>query len=162
MNGPTLYDDDIVLWSERQAEVLRGLESRRDLPNGLDLPNVAEEIESVGRSAIAAVRSLLARFYEHLAKCMAEPEAQPDRAWRREMLAFRGDLDRNFSESMRQRIDPVREWRGAVDDARQAAPPELRAAYLALPAEPPIGLDDILAANFELDDAIERARAHIP
>ena len=38
-----LYEDDILLWSEHQAEALR-----RRAANEIDWENVAEEIESVG------------------------------------------------------------------------------------------------------------------
>jgi hypothetical protein len=51
MSRTGLYDEDILLWSEQQADVIRRLaRTRRDLPNELDVENVAEEIESVGRS----------------------------------------------------------------------------------------------------------------
>ncbi len=60
MAGSTLYDEDILRWSEQQAEIIRRLGSaRRDLPDDLDIENVAEEIESVGRSELAAVKSHL-------------------------------------------------------------------------------------------------------
>jgi len=44
-----LYDEDIVLWSERQGELLRR-RAAGELVNEaeLDWPNIAEEIESVG------------------------------------------------------------------------------------------------------------------
>ena len=44
--------DDILLWSERQAELLRR-RAAGELVNDaeLDWPNIAEEIEDVGRSA---------------------------------------------------------------------------------------------------------------
>jgi hypothetical protein len=44
MAGTDLYDTDILAWSEQQAEALRELAARRDLPNALDLPHVLEEI----------------------------------------------------------------------------------------------------------------------
>ena len=76
MSGPTLYDDDILLWSEQQAEAIRKLgTTRRDLPNELDIENVAEEIESVGRSELAAVESYLQLILVHLVKLRVEPEA---------------------------------------------------------------------------------------
>jgi hypothetical protein len=53
------YDTDILAWSEQQASVLRGLRSRGDLPNELDLEHVAEEIEDVGRSELNAAQSLI-------------------------------------------------------------------------------------------------------
>src|SRR5829696_10355973 len=44
MDRRSLYDDDIYAWTQQQAEALRRLaETRRDLPNELDLENVAEE-----------------------------------------------------------------------------------------------------------------------
>jgi Domain of unknown function DUF29 len=53
-----LNDDDILLWSEQQAAAIRKLgTSRRDLPNEFDIENVADEIESVGRSELAASRA---------------------------------------------------------------------------------------------------------
>ena len=46
MSQTALYDEDILLWSERQAEIVRRLgRTRRDLPNEFDIENVAEEIE---------------------------------------------------------------------------------------------------------------------
>ena len=60
MSGPTLYDEDILLWSEQQGAAIRKLgATTRHLPNELDIENVAEEIESVGRSELAAVKSYL-------------------------------------------------------------------------------------------------------
>jgi hypothetical protein len=50
MADADLYDIDILAWSEQQAEALRSLTGRRDLPNPLDLSHVVEEIEDVGLS----------------------------------------------------------------------------------------------------------------
>ena len=41
----TLYEDDVIAWSEQQAALLRS--GRWDL---LDIDNIAEEIEDVGKS----------------------------------------------------------------------------------------------------------------
>ena len=72
MTESTLYDEDILLWSERQAELIRNLGQRRpDLPNELDIENVAEEIESVGRSELAAVESLIENILLRVMKLVA-------------------------------------------------------------------------------------------
>ena len=49
--GMSEYDTDILIWSERQATLLRR-RAAGELVNDADIdwPNVAEEIESVGRS----------------------------------------------------------------------------------------------------------------
>ena len=56
------YDTDILLWSERQAELLRR-RAAGELVNDteLDWSNIAEEIEGVGRSQLHAVKSLLVK-----------------------------------------------------------------------------------------------------
>lgn len=53
-----LYDDDTLLWSQRQAELLRR-RAAGELVNDaeLDCPNIAEEIESVGISERRALAS---------------------------------------------------------------------------------------------------------
>src|SRR5688500_12834782 len=111
MSGSTLYDDDILLWSEQQAEVIRGLaRTRRDLPNELDVENVAEEIESVGRSELAAVESQIQNILVHLIKLATEPDSAAVRHWRMEIAAFHGEVRRRYAPTMRQRIDFDQLW----------------------------------------------------
>ena len=69
-----LYNRDIVTWSEQQAALLR----RRavgELVNEaeLDWDNIAEEIESVGRSDLHAVTSWLMQEPRHDLKAEAWP-----------------------------------------------------------------------------------------
>ena len=53
-----LYDDDILLWSERQGDLLRRVASGEPLNEPPDWDNIIEEIESVGREQLHAVESL--------------------------------------------------------------------------------------------------------
>ena len=53
MSGIGLYDEDILLWSERQAALLRqAAAAQRSNEDAPDWPNIIEEIESVGRSEL--------------------------------------------------------------------------------------------------------------
>ena len=53
-----LYDTDILLWSERQAELLRRHAAGERVKDAwIDWPNIAEEIVDVGRSELRAVAS---------------------------------------------------------------------------------------------------------
>lgn len=61
-----LYDADILLWSEQQAELLR-----RRAANALDWDNLAEEIQDVGLSELHAVESLLVQALIHMLKVEA-------------------------------------------------------------------------------------------
>ena len=59
MDRRSLYDDDIYAWTQQQAEVLRRLaETRRDLPNELDLENVAEESRTRANRSCIGSRAL--------------------------------------------------------------------------------------------------------
>ena len=69
-----LYEDDILLWSERQAELLRR-RAAGELVNDaeLDWPNIAEEIEDVGKSQLRGVASHLVQALLHDLKAEAWP-----------------------------------------------------------------------------------------
>src|ERR671931_2128397 len=96
----TLYDDDILLWSEQQAAAIRRLgRNAREIPNELDIENVAEEIESVGRSELAAVESYLELMFVHLIRPVVEPDSTSIRHWRSEIAAFHSNARRRYSPS---------------------------------------------------------------
>jgi hypothetical protein len=49
-----LYENDVATWSEQQSALLRLLASGERV-NGIDWENIAQEIESVGRSEVKSV-----------------------------------------------------------------------------------------------------------
>jgi hypothetical protein len=56
-----LYDADILEWSERQADLLRRVAAGEQLHDAApDWPNIIEEVESVGRDQLHAVRGRVA------------------------------------------------------------------------------------------------------
>jgi Domain of unknown function DUF29 len=131
------YDTDILLWSERQGELLRR-RATGDLVNDaeLDWPNIAEEIESVGREQLHAVESL------HRLKVMAWPQSSAGAGWQDESLHFRQDAVDRYTPAMRQRIDLARIYRRAL----QRVPKQIDG----LPPQPlpdacPWTLDDLLS-----------------
>jgi predicted YcjX-like family ATPase len=63
-----LYDEDFVRWTEEQAAALRQAK-RSNLP--LDWENLAEEIESLGRSDRRELRLQITRILRHLLKLEA-------------------------------------------------------------------------------------------
>src|SRR5271163_5024898 len=80
------YDTDILMWSERQGELLR-----RRAANEIDWDNIAEEIEAVGRSQKREVRNRLARLCQHLLKWAFQPEMR-SRSWRATLTTQRYEL----------------------------------------------------------------------
>jgi hypothetical protein len=158
MNHPAIYDDDILLWSEEQADIVRKLaRTRRDLPNEFDVENVAEEIESVGRSELAAVETHLQSILVHLIKLFAEPASDAARHWRSEIFAFQSDLRRRYTSSMRQRIDVDALWRLASDQAMLLLPSANEVARL--PKKSPFSLDDFLGERADAAALVEKLAA---
>jgi hypothetical protein len=100
------YDADILIWSEHQAELLRR-RAAGELVNDaeIDWPNVAEEIEGVGRSELRSVESLLGQALRHMLKAEAWPLSRDAPSWRADAIDFRQQARRRFVASMRQRID---------------------------------------------------------
>ena len=160
MSHPALYDEDILLWSEEQAAIIRRLgRARRGLPNDFDVENVAEEIESVGRSELVAVESLIQLIFVHLIKLFAEPRSEAARHWRGETFAFHSEMKRRYAASMRQRIDVDQLWKLAREQSLLA----LDAPHLAedLPETSPFVLDDSLAERLDSFDMVERVRRSV-
>jgi hypothetical protein len=113
--GDAPYDIDIVLWSERQGELLRRI-ARGERVNDADLdwPNIAEEIESVGREQLHAVESLLRQALVHMLKAEAWPNSRDAPTWQADAIGFRADAASRYAPSMRQRIDLGRIYRVAL------------------------------------------------
>lgn len=83
---PSLYDTDYQLWLDQTAAHLKV----RDFGQ-IDLENLIEEIESLGRSEKRAISSYLMRLCEHLLKIKYwESEREMClRGWSREIINFR-------------------------------------------------------------------------
>jgi len=162
MNRPTLYDDDILEWSEDQAAALRRLaQTRHDLSNELDWEHVAEEIEDVGRSEFATVQSLTRQILIHLIKALSVSDRQLILMWRKEALAFRGDILDRASPSMPRRIDMDMLWRRAMEQAEADLAVYGQTVATLLPKTCPVAIRDILAEGFDFIAAVETVRKQI-
>ncbi len=140
-----LYNSDVLTWSERQGALLRR-RAAGELVNDaeMDWPNIAEEIESVGSSQLAAVRSLLSRALAHMLKCEAWPASREVAHWHAEAVRFRQEALDVYSPSMRQRLDIERLYGRAVrqlPEAIDGQPP------LPVPPTCPTTLDELLAVD---------------
>lgn len=114
MDG-SLYDADYFTWTQQQAEALRRLSARADNAE-LDLDNLIEEVEGLGRSQVDAVESALFRLMEHAAlAALAEADSRDQWHWGAEMAAFRLNANRAYRPSMRRLVQPSlpESWRTA-------------------------------------------------
>ena len=71
------YETDFYAWTQAQAAALRAKEWKT-----LDLENLAEEIESLGRSERFAIESYLQNLLTHLLKWRYDQATEPRRGWR--------------------------------------------------------------------------------
>ncbi len=138
------YDADILTWSERQAALLRRVGAGEKVNDQVDWDNVAEEVESVGRSQLAQVKSLLVQAIVHMLKAEAWPLSREVPHWQAEARGFRGDAADIFTPSMRQRIDIAELHARALRrlpetiDAQEPLP---------VPARCSVTLDELLATT---------------
>jgi Domain of unknown function DUF29 len=88
-----LYDEDFFAWTIEQARLLRA----GDL-SAVDAANVAEEIESMGRSDRRQLQSRLAVLIMHLLKWRFQPSAR-SRSWSATIEEQRLQIENILSES---------------------------------------------------------------
>jgi Domain of unknown function DUF29 len=159
MSHPALYDEDILLWSEQQAELIRRLgATSRDLPNDLDVENVAEEIESVGRSEMASVESFLRLLLLHLIKIASVPTSSANAHWRDEARNFAAEALTRFAPSMAERVDLDRAWRLACRQAT-ASLAEHGDVVVTLPTTCPWTVEQLIREPLDLEPLLARLEA---
>jgi Domain of unknown function DUF29 len=100
----SLYETDYYAWTKEQAAALRALAAAR-VNTTLDLENLAEEVESLGRSDLNTVRSQFQRIIEHLLKLEHSPSEQPRADWRRSVRQGRDEIEDHITASMRPDLE---------------------------------------------------------
>jgi hypothetical protein len=136
------YDNDILLWSERQGALLRRIGAGEQVNDQVDWENVAEEIESVGREQLHAVESLLLQAVVHMLKAEAWPLSRDAPGWQADAKLFRSQARRRYVPSMRHRLDVS----GLYADALRAMPETIDGQPpLPVPATCAVTLDELLS-----------------
>ena len=141
-----LYEHDALAWADHQAALLRRVAAGEGVNEAVDWLHVIEEVQDVGLSELRACQSLLEQALTLLLKLHAMPDSPSAQHRRDKVQAFRHDVQRRFTPSMRQRIGLDDLYRKATGRARTAmedngtAPP--------LPEERPFGLDELLNEGF--------------
>jgi hypothetical protein len=136
-----LYDDDILTWSEHQAELLRRLAAGEPVNEAPDWPNIIEEVADVGRNSLRACRSQLFQALLHDLKAVAWPQSRDVPHWRSEARVARVNAADAYTPSMRQRIDVP----GLYAKALHAMPESVDGqAPLPVPGVCPVTLEEML------------------
>ncbi len=94
--SPLLYDTDYQLWLDHTVCQLKAQDFSQ-----IDLENLIEEIESLGKSEKHAISSYLMRLCEHLLKIKYwESEREMClRGWKREVINFRLQIQEGLEAS---------------------------------------------------------------
>ncbi|MGH7110358.1 MAG: DUF29 domain-containing protein [Stellaceae bacterium] len=143
-----LYSEDFVRWTEEQAALLRRAKTASmNLP--LDWDNLAEEIDSLGRSDRRELRSQITRILHHLLKLGASPTVEPRAGWRNTILEARDEIEALLedSPSLRREVE-------AMIAKQIVVAAKLAAGDLAAHGEPIDRIAARLAGGFTADEVL--------
>jgi hypothetical protein len=134
------YDTDLYEWTVEQAALLRKRAS-----NELDYDNLAEEIESLGKSDRREVLSRLENLVLHLLKLQYQPKKRSP-SWLGSVQEARNRLEDLLEQSSSLKPYAAERLPRAYARARDKA---LRQTGLSrLPETRPWPIDDVLSADF--------------
>ncbi len=97
-----LYEIDDYLWLQETLKLLKNNDF-----NSLDLENLIEELEGLGKNSFNKVRSLLRQIIIHLLllEHWQEEYALNHRHWMGEIIAFRDDLNNNLTTTLNNKLN---------------------------------------------------------
>jgi hypothetical protein len=144
----TLYDRDFYSWIQQQAALLR-----QGQWSELDVTNLVEEIEAMGRSEKRELKSRLAVLLAHLLKWQYEPNYR-SKSWHATIREQRLEITECLEDnpSLTATIPTVIPKAYAV--GRMQASRETQMQESAFPSTCPWTLTQILAANFWPEDSV--------
>jgi hypothetical protein len=136
------YEEDFYAWTMEQAQLLRSGEFSE-----LDIENIAEELESMGRSDKREIESRLTVLLAHLLKWQLQAGLR-SRSWSGTIREQRQRIEDLLAESpsLRPLVASIRP--GLYARARQRAADETGLPESTFPAECPFTADQILAEDF--------------
>ena len=139
---PVGYEEDFYAWSQDQGARLRARE-----PRDIDWENVAEEVESVGRSQKTEIRSRLAVLLTHLLKWEFQPEARCA-SWQSSIGEQRTHIETIIEDSPSLRRFPTEAADRAHRHARSRAARETGLPIGTFPATLPYSAKQLLDDAF--------------
>ena len=137
-----LYEEDFFAWSAEQGRLLKARGSV-----GLDWDNLAEEIESLGRSERSEIRSRLRVILVHLLKWQFQPDRRKA-GWAATLLEQRDGLSEAIEESPSLRSYPETVLARQYRIARAKAAAETGIPLDRFPARNPYSVEQILDEDF--------------
>lgn len=136
------YDEDFFAWTQEQARLLR----EGDVA-GIDLENLAEEIESVGKSDRREIRNRLVVLLAHLLKWQFRPTGRSNN-WSGTVREQRRRISLVIEDSPNLRTVVAENLDDAYGKARLDAADETALALTLFPETSPYTPEQILSEDF--------------
>ena len=131
----SLYETEFHSWTLEQAALLRAGRFHT-----IDTANIAEEIETLGRSEASALRSSLRLIAVHVLKLLYQPE-KPTNSWRGTIVRERINADRRLKDNPGLRPKLRDMFSQSYADARKIASAETGLPIETFPAAPAFTLE---------------------
>jgi Domain of unknown function DUF29 len=141
-DSQSLYDRDFGLWIETTVNLLKQNQFEQ-----IDLGNLIEEIESMGRKEKSAVRSNLIVVLIHLLKWKYQSEKQTN-SWKSSIREHRRRLRDDFKTSPSLKPYFMQEFAECYQDARELAADETGLELQLFPIESPFTPEQALDPEF--------------
>lgn len=146
MSSLDIYQTDFQAWTKAQIEILRNQEWHK-----LDLENLIEEIDTLGRQQLQELRNRLAVLIGHLLKWQYQSE-QRSRSWLATIRVQRRDILRLIKENPSLKSYLEEAILEAYDNARDLAMGETDLPEETFPQSCQYAPQEILSHDFYPDN----------
>ena len=141
----TLYDQDYYLWLRTTINQLRTGQF-----SAVDLENLLEELETMGRREKRTIESLLIKLLQHLLKlkCWDEERERNQGHWKGEIRTFRREIKKALKDSPSLKPYILEIFDECYQDARKEVSDRSQLAIDIFPFIPIGSLEQILDENW--------------
>ncbi|MEH2433830.1 MAG: DUF29 domain-containing protein [Nostoc sp.] len=141
----TLYDEDYYLWLRTTINQLRTKQF-----SAVDLDNLLEELETMGRREKRIIESLLIKLLQHLLKlkCWDDERERNQGHWKGEIRNFRREIKKALKDSPSLKPYILEIFDECYQDARKEASDRSQLAIDIFPIIPIGSLEQILDENW--------------
>ncbi|TAE59818.1 MAG: DUF29 domain-containing protein [Nostocales cyanobacterium] len=144
-NNKKLYDQDFYLWIQTTVQQLK----ERNLEQ-LDIENLIEEIDSMGRSEKRELKTRLVVLIEHLLKLQywTQEKDYNARGWRKTVVEQRRQIAYTLADSPSLKAILNDVFLDCYQDARKDTINKYQLSSKLFPQEPPFTLTEVLNTDF--------------
>ncbi len=139
---PSDYEDDFSSWAFEQAQLMRLGRFRE-----VDLPNVIEEIESLGNEQLHALESFYSLLIMHLLKWQLQPERR-SRSWQLTIVNSRNQIKRREKRNTKLRAGAEAIVADIYSEALEEAATETGIAVSVFSTECPYTIEQLRDRDF--------------